>query len=82
MSEPSPIRGFFGALLMAAGVLLMVLCGGCGALFFVGFLISGLFSSNSGDVGMVILPILFGGVPAAVRFGLFSLGRGLRKPSS
>jgi hypothetical protein len=64
------------------GLLMMFLCGGCGALFFIGFLISGLTSSNHEDVGMVIMPIVLGGVPTGVGWLLFWAGRGLRKPRS
>ena len=78
-SEPeSPVRGFFGAALIAIGFLMMLLCGGCGALFFAGFLISGMASSNHEDISMVIMPIVLGGVPALVGFGLFAAGRSLR----
>ena len=74
------LRGFFGATLVAMGLLMMFLCGGCGALFFIGFLIRGLTSSNHEDVGMVIMPIILGGVPAGLGWLLFWAGRGLRKP--
>lgn len=83
LNQPeSPVRGFFGAALIAIGALMMLLCGGCGALFFIGFLISGLTSSNNGDLSMVIMPIVLGGVPALLGFGLFAAGRRLRKPSA
>ena len=79
-TEPDLVRGFFRFALITVGVLMMLLCGGCGALFFIGFLISGLTSSNHEDVGMVIMPIVLGGVPALIGFGLFAVGRSLRKP--
>jgi hypothetical protein len=82
VASPDPLRGFFGATLVAMGLLMMFLCGGCGALFFIGFLISGLTSSNHEDVGMVIMPIVLGGVPALVGFGLFLAGRTLRRPAA
>ena len=31
----SPVAGFFGAPLIAVGVLMMLLCGGCGAVFLI-----------------------------------------------
>lgn len=37
---PSATQRFVGALLMAVGGLIAILCGGCGALFVVGGLIS------------------------------------------
>lgn len=79
MSEAGPVQRFFGAALIGVGFLMMVLCGGCGALFLVGFLISGLNSSNSEDMAFAIMPLVLGGVPALIGFGLFAAGRGLRK---
>jgi hypothetical protein len=81
-TEPDLVRGFFRFALITVGVLMMLLCGGCGALFFIGFLISGLTSSNHEDVGMVIMPIVLGGVPALIGFGLFAAGRAIRRPTS
>lgn len=72
---------FFGAALIGVGFLMMLLCGGCGALFFLGFLFGGLFSSNHEDLGMLIMPIVLGGVPAAVGLGLFIAGRNLQRPT-
>ena len=80
-SEPGLMRGFFSFALITVGVLMMFLCGGCGALFFIGFLISGLSSSNHEDVSMVIMPIVLGGVPALIGFGLFAAGRAIRRPA-
>jgi hypothetical protein len=79
MSEPSAVQRFFGGALIGVGALMMALCGGCGALFFIGFLISGLTSSNSEDLAFVIMPVILGGVPALVGFGLFAGGRALRR---
>lgn len=79
-TEPDVVRGFFSFALITVGVLMMFLCGGCGVLFFIGFLISGLTSSNHEDVGMVIMPIVLGGVPAGLGWLLFWAGRRLRKP--
>lgn len=76
---PSPVGRFFGAALIAIGLLMMFLCGGCGALFFIGFLVSGMAASNHDDISMVIMPIVLGGVPAAVGWLLFLGGRSLRK---
>ncbi|WP_430420142.1 hypothetical protein [Phenylobacterium sp.] len=82
MSERRAVQRFFGAALIGVGVLMMLLCGGCGALFSIGFFISGLASSNHEDISMVIMPILLGGVPAAVGLGLFIVGRDLRRPTN
>lgn len=77
--EAGPVQRFFGAALIGVGFLMMLLCGGCGALFFVVFLWNGLFSSNKEDLSMVIMPMVLGGVPALVGFGLFAAGRTLRR---
>jgi len=74
----SPVRGFLGAALIAIGALIMLLCGGCGALFFVAFLVDTLAHPN--DAAMLLMPLVLGGVPAAVGLGLFVVGRGLRRP--
>ena len=76
--RPSASR-FFGAVLIAAGVLMMALCGGCGVLFFAGFLWSGLTSSNREDLSLMVMPLVLGGVPAAIGLGLLALGRRLRR---
>lgn len=82
-TEPqSAVRGFFGAALIAIGLLMAFLCGGCGALFLIGFLISGMASSSHGDISMMIMPVVLGGVPAAVGLLLFWIGKKLRKPPS
>jgi len=77
--RPSPAARFFGGALVAIGVLMMLLCGGCGAVFFLAFLWSGLTSSNHEDVSMVVLPIFLGGLPAGIGLGLFIVGRALRR---
>jgi len=78
MSEPprpDHVTGLFGAALIAVGVLMMALCGGCGAVFFVIFAADGLAHPN--DMAMELLPIVLGGVPALVGLGLFVWGRRL-----
>jgi hypothetical protein len=77
--QPSPTARFFGGALIVIGVLMMLLCGGCGALFFVTFLWSALASSNHEDVSMAVLPIVLGGVPAAIGLGLFIVGRAVHR---
>lgn len=73
----SPVRAFFGAALIAVGALIMLLCGGCGALFFVAFLVDTFDHPN--DAAMLLMPLALGGLPAAVGFGLFVWGRALRR---
>ncbi len=83
MTHPrhDPVRRFVGGALIGVGVMVMLLCGGCGALFFFGFLFGSLFNSNHEDITMVVLPLVMGGVPAAIGFGLFYAGRGMRRAS-
>lgn len=78
MSEarPDPVQRFFGAALIAIGVLMMVLCGGCGAIIFLFYVFDGLAHPN--DMSMAIIPIFVGGVPALIGLGLFAGGRALR----
>jgi len=81
MSEPRPdaVQRFFGAALVAIGVLMMVLCGGCGAIIFLFYVFDGLAHPN--DMPMAIIPIFVGGVPALIGLGLFAGGRALRRPT-
>ena len=79
MSEPrpDPVQRFFGAALVAIGVLMMVLCGGCGAVIFLFYVLEGL--SHPNDMSMAVIPIFVGGVPALIGFGIFAGGRALRR---
>ncbi|CAN7273150.1 hypothetical protein [Caulobacter sp. LjRoot300] len=72
-----PVVRLFGALLMGVGVLMMTLCGLCSlaALVFTG-------GSGSEAGGMLLLVLVIGGVPIAVGFGIFWLGRWLRRPKA
>lgn len=77
--QASATRRFFGALLMAVGGLIALLCGGCGALFVFGGLIS-MFTSNPQDAPLIAgMGLVVGGVPAAIGVGLFLAGRSLGK---
>jgi hypothetical protein len=73
----SPVARFFGGLLIAAGVLIAFLCGGCGLAFFVGFLVTTLQSSSPEGFAVVWLPLVLGGPPAAIGVGLVFAGRAL-----
>lgn len=79
MSEPGSVQRFFGAALIGVGALMMLLCGGCGALFLVSFLVSAVQSPNAGGVGMAIFPLVMGGLPALAGLGLYVVGRNLRR---
>lgn len=77
---PSTTQRFFGALLMAVGGLIALLCGGCGAIFIVGGLVS-LFSPSPQDGPMIAgMGLVVGGIPALLGVAMFLAGRGLRKP--
>jgi hypothetical protein len=79
---PSPVAKLFGGLLMAAGVLIMGLCGLCSA----AVLVSSLASSSPEFSGLAMIPVvgIVGGIPIALGAGLFVAGRllwrGPRKP--
>jgi hypothetical protein len=78
---PSPIAKLFGGLLMAAGALIVGLCGLCSA----GVLLTSLASSGEFS-GLAMIPVvgIVGGIPMALGAGLFLIGRflwrGPRKP--
>lgn len=76
-STVDAVRRFFGAALIAVGGLMMVLCGGCGALVFVLYFVDAFAHPN--DAGMMLIPVVVGGAPALVGFGLFAVGRALRR---
>ena len=71
-----PVARLFGALLMAVGVLMMTLCGLCSLVF----VISTAGSGGGEAGGMLLLVLVIGGVPIAIGFGIFWLGRWLRRP--
>ena len=78
--SPSPTTRFFGALLMGVGGLMVLLCGGCGALFIVGGLVT-MFTSNAQESLMIAgMGLFIGGIPAGIGAALFMAGRNLRKP--
>ena len=78
MADPNPVTRFFGAALIAVGLLMAVLCGGCGAVFLVMFMVEGL--SHPSEMSMATMPLFLGGIPALIGFGLFTWGRSLRRP--
>ena len=71
-----PVARLFGALLMAVGVLMMALCGLCSLVF----VISTAGGGGGETGGMLLLVLVIGGVPIAIGFGIFWLGRWLRRP--
>ena len=65
-------KRFGAALIMAVGGLIATLCCGCALVFAAGFLSSGGGAGNLG--GLVLLPAIFGGVPALVGAAVFWIG--------
>lgn len=74
--KSNPAARFFGAALVAVGVLMMLLCGGCGAVFLIFYVVDGVTHPN--DMPLALMPIVLGGVPALIGWGLFVWGRNLR----
>jgi hypothetical protein len=64
------MKGLFGGLLLACGILLMTVSGLCSAAVTV----SGL-SEAVRDPSLFLYPLIFGGVPFALGFGLFKAGK-------
>lgn len=62
----------FGGLLLAVGILLMTVSGLCSA----AVIVAGL-SDAIKEPDLFIYPLIFGGIPLAIGFGLFKLGRWL-----
>jgi hypothetical protein len=73
-----PVARLFGALLMTVGALMMGLCGLCS----LAVLVSMTGGGASEPGGMLLLVLIIGGVPIAIGFGIFWLGRWLWRPRS
>lgn len=74
------VRRLFGAFLMAAGVLIMLLCGLCtaaGLLF--GLALASETPGLANELTAVISIVLVGGLPFVFGLALFLWGRNLRK---
>jgi hypothetical protein len=80
------VRRFFGAGLMAVGIVMMVLCGACTALVAVFIVPAGISSlitmiSGQGAGSFILLWLATGVLPTAVGFGVFRVGKRLRNTS-
>jgi hypothetical protein len=73
------VTRFVAGALVAVGGMMVLLCGGCGAIFLVMFVVGGLTSSNKEDLWMAAFPLVLGGLPALVGLGLFVGGRSLAR---
>ncbi len=82
MIDPKPrsVTRFLGGALIAVGSIMMAACGGCGVVFLGAFLLDALRASSRQDFGLLLMPIVLGGVPVVIGFGLFIAGRALRRP--
>lgn len=68
------MKGVFGGLLMAAGILIAGLSGLC-TLLVVG---GSLADTTSGEMGSMVMAVgIFGGIPFLIGLGLFLAGRSL-----
>jgi hypothetical protein len=66
------MRGLFGGLLLGTGLLIMT----CSGLCSLAVVVMG-FSEAMRDPSIIMLPLLVGGIPFAIGFGLFWWGRWL-----
>ena len=73
------LKKFCGGMLFSIGLFVCVLSGGCtalavvtGIMMFFGLLFDGKFLDA---LQLAALPALFGGIPFAIGFGLFKLGK-------
>lgn len=71
------MKRLFGGLLLGIGILVMT-CSGLCSLY---FLVAG-FSAAIESPALLGFPLVFGGVPFAIGFGLFKWGQSLLKRSS
>ena len=71
VNEPSPVKRFFGGLMMTAGGLIAVTCGLCTGFFEVMTLAQ---DARNGDW---VVPLIIGVAPTLVGIGLFLGGRSL-----
>jgi hypothetical protein len=65
---------FWSNFLMVMGGFVAIFAGGCGIIFEI-IAFTPKTSPGENYLGSAILPLIFGGIPALVGFGLFMLGR-------
>ncbi|KPF80304.1 hypothetical protein IP88_00630 [alpha proteobacterium AAP81b] len=77
------MKRLFGGILLAVGILLMTVSGLCSFVFVAAMAASALGNPPPGEgyfsaaIGLIGLVAAYGGVPFAIGFGLFQLGRKL-----
>ena len=67
-------KRFLGALLMAAGGMVALLCGLCTLAFGVSTIANAVQTNNGAGLGFLIIPLLLGGLPAAGGGMVFFVG--------
>lgn len=78
--ERNPVVVFLGWLLMGIGGLIAVTAGACSAIFAIPAVLSSL-EYPGGLPGMLVMVLIFGGVPILFGIGLFVAGRAIARPS-
>ena len=72
-------KTFWGNFLVVIGGFVAIFAGGCGVIFeIVAFTTSDSVGENY--FGRPIVPLIAGGIPALVGYGVYRLGKWLRKP--
>jgi len=71
------MRGLFGGLLLGTGLLFMT----CSGLCSLAVVVMG-FAEAMRDPSIIIVPLVVGGVPFVLGFGLFMWGRALLRQSN
>lgn len=72
------MKGFWGAMLMAAGILIAGLSGLCSGILIISGLIGG-EASGPDALGSLMIVLIVGGIPFAIGLGLFFAGRALAR---
>lgn len=71
------MKKLFGGLLLAVGILLMTTSGLCSLLVVIGG-----FQAALQNPGVIMMPLVIGGVPFSIGFGAFWWGRSLLREDS
>ena len=72
------MKGFWGAMLMAAGILIAGLSGLCSGILIVSGLMGG-EASGPDALSSLMIVLVVGGIPFAIGLGLFFAGRALAR---
>lgn len=69
--------GFAGNFMVAIGVLIIFLCGGCTLAFSLPMLIQAISSGSAKGLGYLMVPLIVGGLPTLI--GVMMVRAGLRR---